>query len=158
MNETTLPSSIRVGIDTSSAFLHSCRTFTSCGSTSNAAATLRSCSRTFSNGFSLRCDSGAPSAVTGRLLSGCRLYDWLLDREGQGDAHRLPRQDRPRDDLKPIRPRRQPCPLRVAAGDAEGEPPRQHVTEAPDDAEPTAVAADEPDLDARDRLDLRQAA
>src|SRR2546423_5884606 len=87
MNETTLPSSIRVGIDTSSAFLHSCRTFTSCGSTSNAAATLRSCSRTFSNGFSLRCDSGAPTAVTGRLLSGCRLYDWLLDRERQGDAH-----------------------------------------------------------------------
>src|SRR5439155_180034 len=157
MNATTLPSSIRVGIATSTAFLHSCRTLTRDGSTSNAAATLRSCSRTFSNGFSLRCDSGASTAVTGWLLS-VPTIRWSLDGERQRDPDRLAGEDGPRHELDAVRARREPRPLRVTTGQAEGEAPRQHVAETRDHAEPMPVCAEQAKVDPRHGLDLGYAA
>src|SRR3954468_8560240 len=59
-----VPSSIVTGIETTTAFLHSCRTFTSRWSISKMSATRRSCWRAIWNGFSRRWDSGASTVVT----------------------------------------------------------------------------------------------
>src|SRR2546430_9959289 len=85
-----LPSSIVTGTETTTAFLHSCRTLTRLGSTPNSSATRRSCSLAMSYGFSRRCDSGTSSVVTdapsalGRWESRRKWrteYTKLLDRE-----------------------------------------------------------------------------
>ncbi len=59
----TLPSSIVVGIETETDFLHSCSTATSRSSMPNVSATRRSCARAIWNGFSLRWLSGASVAI-----------------------------------------------------------------------------------------------
>ena len=66
-----MPSSIVTGIETTTAFLHSCRTFTRRWSISKMSATRRSCARAIWKGFSRRWDSGASTVVTwGRSLDG----------------------------------------------------------------------------------------
>ncbi len=87
VNDRTSPSSSDVGIDTSTAFLHSCRTLTRRWSIPNVSATLSSCCCASANGFSRRC-------VSRRAAIGAN----LLDREPDLRPARLrvPRQGRPR--------------------------------------------------------------
>ena len=56
------------GIETTTAFLHSCRTAIRFGSILNVSATRRSCCWAISNGFSRRWETGASTVVTESLL------------------------------------------------------------------------------------------
>src|ERR687897_37998 len=60
----TEPSSMRVGMETMSAFLHSIKTFNMFSLMSTRSATRRSCPRAISHGSSLRCEVGASRVVT----------------------------------------------------------------------------------------------
>src|SRR6187399_1208277 len=56
------------GIETTTAFLHSCRTAIRFGSILNESATRLSCCCAISNGFSRRWETGASTVVTESLL------------------------------------------------------------------------------------------
>src|SRR5215510_1383449 len=139
-NAWIVPSSIVTGIETTTAFLHSCRTFTRRWSMSKMSATRRSCSRAIWNGFSRRWDSGASSVVTEapRSETCCKRAEYrpLLDAErerlargravarGEGDQPHL------------IAPGLQHIAAWAAPGEADRDPAGQEVAQAREQADP----------------------
>src|SRR5690242_10407196 len=120
------------GIETTTAFLHSCRTFTRRWSISKMSATRRSCSRAISNGFSRRWDSGASTVVTGaapRSKSRWKPAEYraLLDAEPDRSRRGRAIAGRRRDELDAVRAARKHGAVRAASGEAEGDPAGQQV-------------------------------
>src|SRR5918912_1511100 len=117
-------------METTSAFLHSWRTLTSRCSMPNRSATLRSCSRAMSYGFSRRCVAGASSVVTGapwierktaaNRADGVYEVAFSPDREVDPAPGGRAAVGRERDQLERVVARRERRPLRVAARQAEG--------------------------------------
>src|SRR3954469_23985630 len=142
-----VPSSIVTGIETTTAFLHSCRTFTRRWSISKMSATRRSCSRAISNGFSRRWDSGASTVVTNAE------YRALFDRERDRPARQRAGARRRRDEADAVATRGEPLAVRVAAGERDRDPAGQQVAQAREQPEPLA-AAPELDVEPRDRVHL----
>src|SRR3954453_2453965 len=128
-----LASSIVTGIERTTAFLHSCRTFTRRWSISKMSATRRSCSRAISNGFSRRWDSGASTVVTSGE------YRSLLDRERDRPARRRAGARRGRDEADAVAARVEQLTGRVAAGERDRDPAGQQVAQA--DGQPAPLAA-----------------
>src|SRR5690349_14399625 len=139
-----VPSSIVTGTETTTAFLHSCRTLTRFGSTPNRSATRRSCSLAMSYGFSRRCDSGTSSVVTdapsrlGRRKTAANSgleYKELLDRESHlavGPAGAVRRDRGQREGVVTLW---QGVPVRIAAGETERVAAGQQVAHADEQPE-----------------------
>src|SRR5205085_828431 len=145
-----VPSSIATGTETTSAFLHSCKTLTRFGSIANVSATRRSCCFAMSYGFSRRWETGASTVVTctplaaqmGRFLPGRRT---LLDREGHRPNGRTAPVGGIGDQLERVVTRWKEGPRRVATGHAVRIPARQHVAHASE--QPDASAGRAPQLE-----------
>src|SRR5919206_5120984 len=104
------------GIETTSAFLHCCRTLTRLGSIANVCATLRSCAFAISYGFSRRCETGTSTVVTCRsFFLANRAFSApaarsLLDRERDRPHRRRHLVRRVRDQPQRVRPGRKRLP------------------------------------------------
>src|ERR687888_2716058 len=147
------------GIDTDTAFLHSWRTLTRFGSIAKTFATRRNCSRAISNGFSRRCETGASTVVTSTPFSrksghfpGGRS---LLDREGDRPDGGCAAVRAVGHEAQLVRPARQDGAGRVAAGQAEGVAPRQHVPEAGEQADASSLGAPQVEVEPCERLHRR---
>src|SRR5262245_57007656 len=156
-NAWIVPSSIVTGIETTTAFLHSCRTFTRRWSMSKMSATRRSCSRAIWNGFSRRWDSGASSVVTEapRSETCCKRAEYrpLLDAEPDRLAGRPAVARGVRDQPHLIAAGLQDIAARPAPGEADRNPAGQEVAQAGEQADLVFVAP-ELDVELRDRVDL----
>src|SRR4051794_9276609 len=136
------------GIETTTAFLHSCKTFTRRWSISKMSATRRSCCRAIWKGFSRRWDSGASTVVTKAE------YRSLLDRERDRADGRRARARRRRDETDAVAAGVEAVAVRVAAGEADRDAAGQQVAQSREQAEPLA-AAPELDVQPGDRAHLR---
>src|SRR3954471_21919959 len=141
------PSSIVTGIETTTAFLHSCRTFTRRWSISKMSATRRSCCRAIWKGFSRRWDSGASTVVTSAEYRG------LSNRERDRPAGERAGARRGRDEADAVAPRVEAVAVRVAPGEGDRAAAGQQVAQPREQAEPLA-AAPQLDVQARDRVHL----
>src|SRR5512146_872807 len=153
-----VPSSIVTGMETTTAFLHSWRTFTRRWSISKISATRRNCSRAISNGFSRRWVSGASTVVTEapRLETRCKRaeYRTLLDAKCDRPARRRPVARREGDQPYLVAAGLEHRPRGGAPGQADRHPARQQVAQPGEQAEPP-LAAPELDVEPRDRVHLR---
>src|SRR5262245_1985522 len=156
-NAWIVPSSIVTGIETTTAFLHSWRTFTRRWSMLKMSATRRSCSRAISNGFSRRWDSGASSVVTEapRSENCCKRAEYrsLLDAERDRLARRRAVARRERDQAHLIATVLQHIAARAASGEADRDPPGEQVAQASQQADPL-LSPPELDVEPRDRVHL----
>src|SRR5919201_4946713 len=128
-----VPSSIVTGTETTTAFLHSWRTFTRRWSMSKISATRRSCSRAIWNGFSRRWDSGASTVVTRappQVVSWAKTAAKLPDPEADRPAHHRPARRRDSGEADPVGPRGQQLAVGVAAGEPDRHLAGQHIAEA----------------------------
>src|SRR5581483_12449310 len=152
VNARTEPSSIEVGIETSTAFLHCDSTATRRSSIPNVRATFSSCSCAIRNGFSRRCDSVTAAAITlNRTL--------LLEPERDLRALRRcrERQRRPRRESQLVAAGRKANARRPAAGDPEAVRAGQQIAQARHEPEELPFGAVKEDVEAADRLDLETA-
>src|SRR3954452_20273616 len=127
-------------------------------------ATRRSCERAMSNGFSRRWLSGTSSVVTsapslletaekpGRVYA---CFAALSDpKSDSADARRAAVRG-PRDGLDPVGAAPERRAAGTAAGQAEDVPPGQRVTQAREQAERLARGGEQPEIEPRDRQELR---
>src|SRR5919202_2057380 len=172
-NTCVVPSSIATGIDTETAFLHSWSTLTRLSSIRNAVATFRSCARAMSKGFSRRCEAGASSVVTERLLFPVKRALFgprgsigrrpnapvrlSLDRERDDVRDRGAAVRRVCDEADPVIPRRQHAALRIAAGDAVRVATGEHVAQPREQPARIAARCEELEVEPRQRDDVLRA-
>src|SRR5919204_1535571 len=145
-------------MDTTSAFLHSCRTLTRFGSIANVCATLRNCCFAISYGFSLRCETGASTVVT-EPTPFCLQSGWfstragrsLLDSEVDHTHRRFPSDGRICDEAQRVIAGRQDRAGRIAAGHADRIAAGKHVAHPREQTDAPARWAPELQIDERER-------
>src|SRR2546423_5618001 len=159
VNTRTEPSSIVVGIVTSTAFLHSPSTPTRSSSMPKVSATFRSCSCASRNGFSLRwlarCWSKAEAPFASSFFGPSALRPSSgLYREGDAGPARCTASRRPGDEPELVAAGRERRAGPRAPGDAELVGAGEQVALAREQPDECAGGGVEQHVEARDRLDL----